>query len=89
MSKLHRTLFLLATIVSTVALRGTAQQARPQGPSDIYAAARTPCVTAHSTVRSLSSRYGGPLYEVKRAGGWQRHHAHGARSPAPITGARR
>ena len=36
---------------------------------DIYAAAGTPCVTAHSTVRSLSSRYGGPLYQVKRADG--------------------
>jgi hypothetical protein len=47
----------------------TAQQARPQGPCDIYAAAGTPCVTAHSTVRSLSSRYGGPLYQVKRADG--------------------
>ena len=47
----------------------TAQQARPQGPCDIYAAAGTPCVTAHSTVRSLSSRYRGPLYQVKRADG--------------------
>jgi ubiquinone/menaquinone biosynthesis C-methylase UbiE len=56
-------------IYSTSAAPGTARQARPQGPCDIYAAAGTPCVTAHSTVRSLSSRYGGPLYQVKRADG--------------------
>src|SRR5919108_3405552 len=67
----HRTLFALAVAgaVSTLAAQGTAQQARPQGPCDIYAAAATPCVTAHSTVRSLSSRYDGPLYQVKRADG--------------------
>ena len=72
MPKLHHALFTLAlaAIVSMLAAPGTAQQARPQGPAtsgvegpcDIYAAAGTPCVTAHSTVRSLSSRYGGPLY---------------------------
>jgi hypothetical protein len=59
----------LAGVASTLAAPGTAQQARPQRPCDIYAEAGTPCVTAHSTVRSLSSRYGGPLYQVKRADG--------------------
>ena len=38
-----------------------------QRPCDIYAAANTPCVAAHSTVRSLYAKYTGPLYEVKRA----------------------
>src|ERR1700722_956613 len=38
-----------------------------QGPCDIYAAAKTPCVAAHSTVRSLYAKYAGALYEVKRA----------------------
>ena len=38
-----------------------------QRPCDIYAAANTPCVAAHSTVRSLYARYAGPLYQVKRA----------------------
>jgi hypothetical protein len=67
----HQTLFTvaLAGVASTLAALITAQQARPHGPCDIYAAAGTPCVTAHSTVRSLSSRYGGPLYQVKRADG--------------------
>ena len=70
MPKMNYALFaLVAGSVSTLAAQGAAQQARPQGPCDIYAAAETPCVTAHSTVRSLSSRYAGPLYQVKRADG--------------------
>ena len=39
---------------------------RPQGPCDIYGAAGTPCVAAHSTTRALYASYGGPLYQVKR-----------------------
>lgn len=39
---------------------------RPQGPCDIYAAANTPCVAAHSTTRALYAAYSGPLYQVKR-----------------------
>ena len=39
---------------------------RPQGPCDIYGAAGTPCVAAHSTTRALSASYNGPLYQVKR-----------------------
>jgi hypothetical protein len=38
-----------------------------QGPCDIYAAAGTPCVAAHSTTRALYAAYNGPLYQVKRA----------------------
>jgi len=37
------------------------------GPCDIYAAANTPCVAAHSTVRALFGSYSGPLYQVRRA----------------------
>lgn len=36
-------------------------------PCDIYAAAGTPCVAAHSSVRALFAGYAGPLYRVKRA----------------------
>ncbi|HEY2578662.1 MAG TPA: arabinofuranosidase catalytic domain-containing protein [Streptosporangiaceae bacterium] len=36
-------------------------------PCDIYAAAGTPCVAAHSTTRALFASYNGPLYQVKRA----------------------
>jgi hypothetical protein len=41
-----------------------------QGPCDIYAAANppTPCVAAFSTVRVLSSKYTGPLYQVRMGG---------------------
>jgi non-reducing end alpha-L-arabinofuranosidase len=38
-----------------------------QRPCDIYAAANTPCVAAHSTVRSLYAKYAGALYQVQRA----------------------
>jgi hypothetical protein len=37
------------------------------GPCDIYAAANTPCVAAHSTVRALYGGYHGSLYQVRRA----------------------
>jgi hypothetical protein len=39
---------------------------RPR-PCDIYKAGNTPCVAAHSTVRSLYASYKGALYQVKRA----------------------
>jgi hypothetical protein len=43
-----------------------APPSRPQGPCDIYGAAGTPCVAAHSTTRALYTSYNGPLYQVKR-----------------------
>ena len=51
------------------ALPGTASASASsaQLPCDIYAAAGTPCVAAHSTVRALYASYGGPLYQIKRA----------------------
>jgi len=36
------------------------------GPCDIFKAAGTECVAAHSTVRALYGTYAGPLYQVKR-----------------------
>ncbi len=39
---------------------------RPLGPCDVYAAGNTPCVSAYSLVRALSSSYAGPLYQVRR-----------------------
>src|SRR4051794_1928415 len=39
---------------------------RQTGPCDLYAAAGTPCVAAHSTTRALYASYNGPLYQVKR-----------------------
>lgn len=39
---------------------------RIEGPCDIFAAASTPCVAAHSMVRSLYAAYNGPLYMLHR-----------------------
>ena len=36
-------------------------------PCDVYDAAGTPCVAAHSMVRALFGSYAGPLYTVKRS----------------------
>lgn len=49
----------------TISRTGAASK-RPIGPCDLYDAAGTPCVTAHSTVRALTSTYDGPLYQVRR-----------------------
>lgn len=38
------------------------------GPCDLYAKSATPCVAAYSTVRLLSSKYTGPLYQVRVGG---------------------
>ncbi|WSS24396.1 ricin-type beta-trefoil lectin domain protein [Streptomyces sp. NBC_01190] len=48
-----------------MAVPGTSQAAGSL-PCDIYAAAGTPCVAAHSTVRALYSGYNGSLYQVTR-----------------------
>jgi len=36
------------------------------GPCDIYQAANTPCVAAHSTTRALYGAYSGALYQLRR-----------------------
>jgi non-reducing end alpha-L-arabinofuranosidase len=41
--------------------------AATQEPCDIYAAAGTPCVAAHSTTRVLYAEYTGKLYQVRRS----------------------
>jgi non-reducing end alpha-L-arabinofuranosidase len=40
--------------------------AAAQGPCDIFGAAGTPCVAAHSITRSLFGAYDGNLYQVLR-----------------------
>src|SRR5665213_2180081 len=39
---------------------------RPEGPCDIYADGKSPCVAAHSTTRALYASYNGRLYQVMR-----------------------
>jgi non-reducing end alpha-L-arabinofuranosidase len=52
---------------SSIGLRAAHSETSKQRPCDIYAAGHTPCVAAHSTVRSLYAKYTGALYQVKRA----------------------
>ena len=51
---------------SLLGLRAAYCEIINQRPCDIYTAGNTPCVAAHSTVRSLYAKYTGALYEVKR-----------------------
>src|SRR6266700_2018238 len=60
----RRIVAVLAVLVTWT--MAEAQRPRPQGPCDIYAAAGTPCVAAHSTTRALYASYNGPLYQVMR-----------------------
>ncbi|GAA4636745.1 hypothetical protein GCM10023196_087710 [Actinoallomurus vinaceus] len=57
---------IAALILGMSGLSGTAQAAASL-PCDIYGAAGTPCVAAHSTVRALFGSYAGPLYQLTRA----------------------
>ena len=41
-------------------------------PCDIYGAAGTPCVAAHSLTRALYANYAGPLYRLVRTPGSSR-----------------
>ncbi len=50
-----------------VTVGATSAAAATQEPCDIYAAAGTPCVAAHSTTRALYAAYDGALYQVRRA----------------------
>src|SRR5690348_7891723 len=65
-----RILLLLSAVAALVLASLTAAStasAATSLPCDIYGAAGTPCVAAHSTVRALYSNYGGNLYQVRRA----------------------
>src|SRR5262245_65691187 len=68
----RKALLTLAAAV-TLALGGllagnaTSARAATQEPCDIYAAAGTPCVAAHSTTRALFAAYNGNLYQVRRS----------------------
>ena len=70
--RLQKICAALAIIAGSIAGSRTILCATPSGtikqrPCDIYAAGNTPCVAAHSTVRSLYAKYAGELYQVKRA----------------------
>src|SRR5512142_2583545 len=56
-----------AALTAGTLVDGGPAQAAASLPCDIYAAAGTPCVAAHSTTRALFGAYGGSLYQVRRA----------------------
>ena len=60
---------------AVVTMGATPAAAATQEPCDIYAAAGTPCVAAHSTTRALYAAYDGPLYQVQPRLR-QHHHQH-------------
>jgi non-reducing end alpha-L-arabinofuranosidase len=63
---------VLIVLVSVMVLAVSCTSVSPKQPvtgslpCDIYMAAGTPCVAAHSTVRALFSSYNGKLYQVRR-----------------------
>ncbi|WP_406141861.1 arabinofuranosidase catalytic domain-containing protein [Streptomyces sp. NBC_01089] len=57
----------LGLVIGALVGLPAASQAAGSLPCDIYSAAGTPCVAAHSTTRALLSSYNGPLYQVTRA----------------------
>src|SRR4051812_22221917 len=59
-------LALAVTVAAPAHAQTESPPSRPKGPCDIYAAAGTPCVAAHSTTRALYASYNGPLYQVMR-----------------------
>ncbi|ACU71644.1 Alpha-L-arabinofuranosidase B catalytic [Catenulispora acidiphila DSM 44928] len=56
-----------STSPSTSPSSSTSVPPPSQEPCDIYAAANTPCVAAHSTTRALYGSYTGNLYQVRRS----------------------
>src|SRR5579871_4943254 len=57
---------ILAMLVALLVAVPSAAQADTSLPCDIYGAAGTACVAAHSTVRALYANYSGRLYQVRR-----------------------
>jgi len=56
----------LIPVSASLTVLAAAPPPRQPGPCDIYGAAGTPCVAAHSTTRALSASYQGALYQIKR-----------------------
>ncbi|MEU0793117.1 alpha-L-arabinofuranosidase B [Amycolatopsis sp. NPDC005961] len=57
---------IVALVAASLTTASTASAAASL-PCDIYGAAGTACVAAHSTTRALYGTYNGPLYQVQRA----------------------
>ena len=60
----NKTSFIIAALLTPATIAFASE-----GPCDIYARAKTPCVAAHSLTRALFGNYSGNLYQVRRADG--------------------
>ena len=63
----HMRIVLLVSAACSCLTMAEAFGPAAQGPCDVYAAAGTPCVAAHSMVRAMYTNYTGPLYNLQRA----------------------
>ena len=59
-------IMLCIAILAGLGLYKAMSQKPAEGPCDIYQAYGFECVAAHSTTRTLYSKYKGPLYQVVR-----------------------
>ena len=59
----------ISLMIAAILAPATITTFASEGPCDIYARAKTPCVAAHSLTRALFSNYNGNLYQVRRADG--------------------
>lgn len=62
----YLTILLCAASLAGLGLYKAMSQKPAEGPCDIYQAYGFECVAAHSTTRTLYSKYKGPLYQVVR-----------------------
>jgi hypothetical protein len=65
--RIWRVLVGIVALVSASLTTASTASAAASLPCDIYGAAGTACVAAHSTTRALYGAYNGPLYQVQRA----------------------
>ena len=59
----------ISLMIAAILAPATITAFASEGPCDIYARAKTPCVAAHSLTRALFGNYSGNLYQVRRADG--------------------
>lgn len=59
-------ILLCVAILAGLGIYKALSQKQAEGPCDIYHAYGMKCVAAHSTTRTLYSKYAGPLYQVVR-----------------------
>lgn len=79
---MRRRIRLYAAMVVTVG----AAAPLPEGPCDIYGAAGTPCVAAHSTTRSLYASYHGALSQIARQSDGKTFDVQGVQASAATSG---